>query len=231
MGKLQDLSSVLTGLYDQPLLGPKPDQLLIFKRPQLALKLQGLLQPATSAATKHSNLSVVSQAIAAMYDHPALHDHVAGWAPVRSGQHGAEVHLSFKDSSAQHRQQLASAGTILLSMHVAAAPVTLPVSTVASNQLPDVTVVRMHNVPGGINVHGLMDCLLKHFQFGPEYTVVSKYGGDASGDIAAAIPTWCRSDVCIAELRAPVSDAKLARPPSASLALGSRSPCQSSPAS
>ena len=90
MGKLQDLSSVLTGLYDQPLLGPKPDQLLIFKRPQLALKLQGLLQPATSAATKHSNLSVVNQAIAAMYEHPALHDHVAGWAPVRSGQSGRD---------------------------------------------------------------------------------------------------------------------------------------------
>ncbi len=43
MGKLQDLSSVLTGLYDQPLLGPKPDQLLIYKTPQLALKLQDLL--------------------------------------------------------------------------------------------------------------------------------------------------------------------------------------------
>ncbi len=54
-------------------------------------------------------------------------------------------------------------------MHGAAAPVTLPVSTVASKQLPDVTVVRMHNVPGGINVHRLMDCLLKHFLFGPEY--------------------------------------------------------------
>ncbi|DBA89965.1 TPA: hypothetical protein ACH3X2_004385 [Trebouxia sp. C0005] len=80
MGKLQDLSLVLTGLYDQPLLGPKPDQPLIFKRPQLALKLQGLPQPATSAAAKHSNLSVVNQAIAAMYGHPALHDHVAGWA-------------------------------------------------------------------------------------------------------------------------------------------------------
>ena len=90
------------------------------------------------------------------------------------------------------------------------APVTLPVSTVASIQLPDVTVVRMHNVPGGINVHGLMDCLLKHFQFGPEYTLVSEYGSDFSGDIAAAIPTWCRSDLCIAELRAHVSDAKLA---------------------
>ncbi len=110
-----------------------------------------------------------------MYQHPALHDHVAGWAPVRSGKHNAEVHLSFRDTSAQHRQQLASAGTIQLTMHWAAAPVTLPVSTVASKQLPDVTVVRMHNVPGGINVHGLMDCLLKHFQFGPEYTVVSEY--------------------------------------------------------
>ena len=128
-------SLYLTGLYDQPLLGPKPDQLLIFKRPQLALKLQCLLQPATSAAVKHSNLSVVNQAIAAMYEHPALHDHVAGWAPVRSGQHNAEVHLSFKDASAQHRQQLASAGTIQLTMHAAAAPV----STVASKQLPDVT--------------------------------------------------------------------------------------------
>ena len=83
----------------------KPDQLLIFKRPQLALKLQGLLQPATTAAAKHSNLSVVNQAIAAMYEHPALHDHVAGWAPMRSVQHNAEVHLSFKDTSAQHRQQ------------------------------------------------------------------------------------------------------------------------------
>ena len=213
MGKLQDLSAILTDLYDQPLLGPKPDQLLIFKRPQLAVKLQDLLQPATSAAAKHNNLSVVNQAIAAMYEHPALHDHVAGWAPVRNGQHNAEVHLSFRDASAQHRQQLASAGIIQLTMHGAAAPVSLPVSTVASKQLPDVTMVRMHNVPGGINVHGLMGCLLKHFQFGPEYTVVSEYGGDASGDIAAAIPTWCRSDVCIAELRAPVSDAKLSRLP------------------
>ncbi|DBA88260.1 TPA: hypothetical protein ACH3X1_016554 [Trebouxia sp. C0004] len=105
-------------------------------------------------------------------------------------------------------------------MHGAAAPVTLLVSTVASKQLPDVTMVRMHNVPRGINVHGLMDCLLKHFQFGPEYTVVSEYGGVASGEVAAAIPTWYRSDVCIAELRAPVSDAKLARLPSAFTCFG-----------
>ncbi len=42
----------------------------------------------------------------------------------------------------------------------------------------------------------------------------------ASGDIAAAIPTWCRSDVCIAELRAPVSDAKLTRLPSAFTCFG-----------
>ncbi len=43
----------------------------------------------------------------------------------------------------------------------------------------------------------------------------SQYGRDASSDIAAAIPTWCRSDVCIAELKAPVSDAQLAKLPSA----------------
>jgi len=134
---------------------------------------------------------------------------------VRNGQHSAEVHLSFKDASAQHRQQLASAGTIQPTMHGPAPPATLPVSTVASKQLPDVTMV-----PGGINVHGLMNCLLKHLQFGPEYTVVSEYGGDASGDIAAAIPTRCRSDVCIAEVRGPVSDAKLARLPSAFTCFG-----------
>ena len=68
--------------------------------------------------------------------------------------------------------------------------------------------------------HAVKLCLLRHFQFGPEYTVVSEYGGDASGDIAAAIPTWCRSDVCIAELRTPVSDAKLARLPSAFTCFG-----------
>ncbi len=65
-----------------------------------------------------------------------------------------------------------------------------------------------------------MDCLLKHFQFGPEYTVVSEYGRDASGDIAAAIPTWCHSDVCIVEHRAPVSDAKLDRLASAFTCFG-----------
>ena len=92
-------------------------------------------------------------------------------------------------------------------------PVSLPVSTVAAKQLPEVTVVRLHNVPGGINVHGLMACLLKHFQFGHEYSVVSEYGGEVSGDIAAVTPTWCRSDVCIAELRAPVQDAKLRQLP------------------
>ena len=59
-------------------------------------------------------------------------------------------------------------------MHGAAGPVSLPVSTVASKQLPDVTVVvRMHNVPGGVNVHGLMACLLEHFQLGAGYSVVS----------------------------------------------------------
>ncbi|KAL3145078.1 hypothetical protein ABBQ38_001690 [Trebouxia sp. C0009 RCD-2024] len=85
---------------------------------------------ATSAAAKHMNNSLVNQAIAALYLHPQLHDHVVGWAPVRSGQLNAEVHLSFKDTSAQHRQQIASAGAIQVTMHGAAAPISLPVSTV-----------------------------------------------------------------------------------------------------
>ena len=76
------------------------------------------------------------------------------------------------------------------------------------------------NAHGGFNVHGLMDCLLKHFQFGPEYTVMSECGGHASGDIAVAMPTYCRSDVCIAELEAPVSDTKLAKLPSALTCFG-----------
>ena len=178
------------------------------------------MQAATSAAAKHMNNSLVNQAIAAMYQHPQLHDHVVGWAPMRSGQLNSEVHLSFKDASAQHRQQLASTGAIQVTMPGAAAPVSLPVSTVAAKQLPEVTVVRLHNVPGGINVHGLMACLLKHFQFGPEYSVVSEYGGDVSGDIAAVTPAWCRSDVCIAELRAPVQDAKLSQLPAAFTCFG-----------
>ena len=128
------------------------------------------MQAATSAATKHMNNSLVNQAIAAMYQHPQLHDHVVGWAPVRSGQLNAEVHLSFKDASAQHRQQLGLTGPIQVTMPATAAPISLPVSTVAAKQLPEVTVVRLHNVPGGINVHGLMACLLGHFQFGPEYS-------------------------------------------------------------
>ncbi|DBB01661.1 TPA: hypothetical protein ACH3X1_000294 [Trebouxia sp. C0004] len=95
--------ALLAGLYDKPLLGPKPDQLLVFKRPQLAVKLESLMQAANSAAAKHMNNSLVNQAIAAMYQHPQLHDHVVGEAPVRSGQLNIEVHLSFKDASAQHR--------------------------------------------------------------------------------------------------------------------------------
>ena len=220
MQRVSDLSAVLLGLHDKPLLGPKPDQLLIFKRPQLAIKLQALMQPASSAAAKHANNNLVNQAIAAMYQHPLLHEHVVGWAPMRSGQHSAEVHLCFRDASAQHRQQLAATGSIQLTMHGAAAPVSLPVSTVAARQLPDVTLVRMHNVPGGINVHGLMGALLEHFQFGPGYSVLSEYGGDACGDIAAVTPLWCRSDVCIAELRAPVHDAKLSKLPSAFTCFG-----------
>ncbi|DBA85858.1 TPA: hypothetical protein ACH3X1_005406 [Trebouxia sp. C0004] len=178
MGRCPDLSAVLAGLYDKPLLGPKPDQLLVFKRPQLAVKLESLMQAANSAAAKHMNNSLVNQAIAAMYQHPQLHDHVVGWAPVRSGQLNTEVHLSFKDASAQHRQQLASTAAIQVTMPGAAAPVSLPVSTVAAKQLPEVTVSSLSM-------------------------------GVMSLDIAAVTPAWCRSDVCIAELRAPVQDAKL----------------------
>ena len=183
MRECRDLSAVLAGLYDKPLLGPKPNQLLIFKRPQLAVKLESLMQAATSAATKHMNNSLVNQAIVAMFQHPQLHDRVVEWAPVRSGQLNAEVHLSFKDASAQHRQQLASTGAIQVTMPATAAPISLPVSTVAAKQLPEVTVVRLHNVPGGINVHGLMACLLGHFQFGPGYYIVSEYGAATASDI------------------------------------------------
>ena len=183
MKSCPDLSAILAGLYDKPLLGPKPNQLLVFKRPQLAVKLESLMQVANSAAAKHMNTNLVNQAVAAFYQHQHLHDHVVGWAPIRSGQLNAEVHLSFRDASAQHRQQLASTGAIQVTMPGSATPVSLPVSTVAAKQLPEVTMVRLHNVPGGINVHGLMECLLKHFQFGPEYSIVSEYGGDVSGDI------------------------------------------------
>ena len=178
------------------------------------------MQAADTATAKHSNHSLVHQAIAALYLHPQLHEHVVGWAPVRGGQLNAKVHLYFKDTSARHRQQLASGGAIQVTMPGAATPISLPISTVAAKQLPEVTVVRLHNVPGAINVHGLMACLLKHFRFGPEYSVVSEYGGDVSGDIAAVTPTWCRSDVCIAELKAPVQDAKLRRLPAAFTCFG-----------
>ncbi|DBB03112.1 TPA: hypothetical protein ACH3X1_013422 [Trebouxia sp. C0004] len=104
----------------------------------------------------------------------------------------------------------------------AAAPVSLPVSTVATKQLAKVTVVRLHNVPRDINVHGLMACLLQHFEFGPEYSVISECGGDVSGDIAAVTPAWCRTDVCIAELKAPVQDAKLCQLPDAFTCFGQR---------
>ena len=220
MRKVADLSAVLEGLYDQPLLGPKPDQLLIFKRPQLAVRLQSLMQPATSAAAKHANSTLLNQVVASFYQHPDLHDHVVGWAPVRSGQQQAEVHLCFKDDSAQHRQQLAATGSIQLQLHGTAGSVSLPVCTVAAKQLPDITTVRMHNVPGGINVQGLMGCLFQHFQLGPEYSVVCEYGGDASGDIAAVTPLWCRTDVCVAEVRAPVTDTKLSKLPTAFTCFG-----------
>ena len=95
------MSAILADLYDKPLLGPKPNQLLVFQRPQLAVDLESLTQEATSAAAKHMHNSLVNQAIVARYQHPRsqLHDHVVGWAPVRSGQLNSEVHLSFKDAA------------------------------------------------------------------------------------------------------------------------------------
>ena len=45
----------------------------------------------------------------------------------------AVVHLSFKDASVQQRQQLASVGVIQLTIHGAAAPVSLHVSTSAAS--------------------------------------------------------------------------------------------------
>ena len=96
MGRVPDLPAVLEGLCDKPFLGPKPDQLLIFKRPQLAIKLQALLQPATLAAAEHGNNALLNRAIAAMYQHLSLRERVVGWAPMRSGQHTSEVHIMFQ---------------------------------------------------------------------------------------------------------------------------------------
>ncbi|KAL3140489.1 hypothetical protein ABBQ32_005075 [Trebouxia sp. C0010 RCD-2024] len=50
MRNCPDLSAALADLYDKPLLGPKPNQLLVFKRPQLAVKLESLMQATSSAA-------------------------------------------------------------------------------------------------------------------------------------------------------------------------------------
>ncbi|DBA85857.1 TPA: hypothetical protein ACH3X1_005405 [Trebouxia sp. C0004] len=194
MGRCPDLSAVLAGLYDKPLLGPKPDQLLVFKRPQLAVMLESLMQAANSAAAKHMNNSLVNEAIAAMYQHPQLHDHVVGWAPVRSGQLNTEVHLSFKDASAQHDQD-AAAG-----------------------------IDRCHssNHAWGSSASQLT-CQHSSSQAAARGdSVISEYGGDVSGDIAAVTPAWCRSDVCIAELRAPVQDAKLCQLPDAFTCFGQR---------
>ncbi|KAL3135921.1 hypothetical protein ABBQ32_007311 [Trebouxia sp. C0010 RCD-2024] len=58
MRNCPDLSAALADLYDKPLLGPKPNQLLVFKRPQLAVKLESLMQATSSAAAKHMNIVV-----------------------------------------------------------------------------------------------------------------------------------------------------------------------------
>ncbi|KAL3144626.1 hypothetical protein ABBQ38_002001 [Trebouxia sp. C0009 RCD-2024] len=62
--------------------------------------------------------------------------------------------------------------------------------------------------------------LARALSVGPEYTVVSEYEGEVSGDIAAVTPTRCRSDVCIAELKEKVQDAKLRQLPAAFTCFG-----------
>ena len=218
--QLPDLTAVLLEVADNPLVGTKPDQLLQFKRPQLAVSLQSIMEEASTPAAKQANNSQLVQVIAALSQLPSLKDHVVGYSQVHPGQKSAELHLSFKDTAAQHRQQLASAGSLRVRLLGAQQLTTMPVRTVQCKQLPDITVVRMHNIPAAINVQGLMACLLGHCNCGPEYYVVAEYGGDLLGEVAAMASTWCRTDVSIAEVRAPACDAKLSQLPTALSCLG-----------
>ena len=82
----------------------------------------------------------------------------------------------FRDASTQHRPQLAPFSYSCIRQQHLSACLSAQLHPSSCQMSPWCA----SNVPGGINVHGLMGCLLKHFQFGPEYTVLSKYGGDAS---------------------------------------------------
>lgn len=220
MQQVPDFSAVIMQVADNPLVGPKPDQTLQFKRPQLAVCLEGMMQDASTPAEKQFNQQQMHGIIAAMSQLPSLQHHVVGLTPVHMGQKRAELHLSFKDASAQHRHALVTAGSLSVTLVGAAQPVSFPVRTVQCKQLPDITVVRMHNVPASINVRGLTSCLLRHCGYGDDHTVVAEYGGDLPGPISALASTWCRTDVCIAEVRAPVQAAKLRQLPSAFTCLG-----------
>jgi len=129
--QLPDLTAVLLEVADNPLVGTKPDQLLQFKRPQLAVSLQSIMEEASTPAAKQANNSQLVQVIAALSQLPSLKDHVVGYSQVHPGQKSAELHLSFKDTAAQHRQQLASAGSLRVRLLGAQQLTTLPVRTVS----------------------------------------------------------------------------------------------------
>ena len=96
-----------------------------------------------------------------------------------------QAHLSFKDTFAQHRQQLASTGTIQLTMHGAATPVTLPISTVASNSCL-MSLWRASTMALGASM--FMGCLLMRFHFEPEYTVASEYRRCSGSNQVRSVP-------------------------------------------
>ena len=64
---------------DNPLLGTKPDQLLQFKRPQLAVNLQSLLEEASTPATKQANNRQIVRVHAALTQLEPCKNHVVGY--------------------------------------------------------------------------------------------------------------------------------------------------------
>ena len=83
---------------------------------------------------------------------------------MHADQKTAELHLCPQDTAAQQRQQLATAGSLQVRLLGAQRLTTLPLRTVQCKQLPDITVVRVHNLPAAINVEGLMACLLSRYK-------------------------------------------------------------------
>lgn len=134
---------------------------------------------------------------------------------MHADQKTAELHLCHQDTAAQQRQQLATAGSLQVRLLGAQRLTTLPLRTVQCKQLPDITVVRMHNLPAGINVEGLMACLLSRYKYGTGHSLVAMCAGDLPGEVAAMASIWRRTDVCVAEVRAPAHDAKVSQLPAA----------------